>query len=74
MANEVSFEKLGRECDPELLTSCETTKGISPLEGIISQDRAVRGLTFGVDIKGRGYNIYVAGYLGTGRTTAVKDA
>jgi lon-related putative ATP-dependent protease len=73
MPNELSFEKLRTECDPKLLMDCETTKDISPLEGIIGQDRAVRSLSFGLDIKERGFNIYVAGYPGTGRTTAVKD-
>lgn len=73
MPNELSFEKLRTECDPKLLMDCETTKDISPLEGIIGQDRAVRALSFGLDIKERGFNIYVAGYPGTGRTTAVKD-
>jgi lon-related putative ATP-dependent protease len=73
MANELSFEKLRRECDPKKLMSCETTKDLPPLEGIIGQDRAVRALTFGLDIKERGFNIYVAGYPGTGRTSAVED-
>jgi lon-related putative ATP-dependent protease len=73
MPNELSFEKLRTVCDPKLLMDCETTKDISPLEGIIGQDRAVRALSFGLDIKERGFNIYVAGYPGTGRTSAVKD-
>ncbi len=72
MLNELSFEKLRRECDPRLMR-CETTEEISPLEEIIGQERAVRALRFGLEIKERGFNIYVAGYPGTGRTTAVKD-
>ena len=72
MANELPAEKLRRECDPKVLR-CESTKDISPLEEIIGQARAVRALRFGLDIKERGFNIYVAGYPGTGRMTAVKD-
>jgi len=72
MVNELPIEKLRRECDPMLL-HCETTEEITPLEGIIGQKRAVRALRFGLDIKERGFNIYVAGVPGTGRTTAVKD-
>jgi lon-related putative ATP-dependent protease len=72
MVNELSPEKLRRECDPKLMR-CETTEEISPLEGIIGQERAVRALQFGLDVKERGFNIYVAGYPGTGRMTAVKD-
>jgi len=72
MLNELPVEKLRKECDPKVLR-CETTEDISPLEEIIGQSRAVRALRFGLDIKERGFNIYVAGYPGTGRMTAVKD-
>jgi len=51
---------------------CESTKGLIPLAEIIGQDRAVRALRFGLGIKNHGFNIYVAGYPGTGRKTAVK--
>jgi len=73
MPNELIPKELRRECDPRLLMSCETTEDISPLEGIIGQERAVRALKFGLEIKESGFNIYVAGSPGTGRTTAVKD-
>jgi lon-related putative ATP-dependent protease len=73
MSNELAPKELRRECDPTLLMSCETTEEISPLDGIIGQERAVRALRFGLEIKENGFNIYVAGPLGTGRTTAVKD-
>jgi Cdc6-like AAA superfamily ATPase len=35
--------------------------------------RAVRALKFGLGIRNQGFNIYVAGYPGTGRKTAVKN-
>jgi lon-related putative ATP-dependent protease len=72
MSPELSPEKLRSECNPKLL-SCETTEDIPPLEGIIGQERAMRALRFGLDIKERGFNVFVAGYPGTGRMTAVKD-
>jgi len=72
MLKELSPEELRRECDPRLL-KCKTTKEIQPLEEIIGQDRAVKALRFGLEIKERGFNIYVAGYPGTGRMSAVKD-
>ncbi len=72
MANELSFERLMKECDPKLMR-CETTEEMAPIEGIIGQERAVKALKFGLDIKERGFNIYVAGVPGTGRATAVKD-
>ena len=72
MFNELPVEKLRRECDPKLMR-CETTKEMVPLEEIVGQERAVRALKFGLGIKERGFNIYVAGFPGTGRTTAVKN-
>lgn len=72
MPTELSFEKLRRQCDPKLM-HCETTEEISPLEEIIGQKRAVKALKFGLDIDQLGFNIYAAGYPGTGKTTAVKD-
>ena len=69
---ELSPEKLRSECDPSLM-DCETTKDLSPLKEIIGQERAVRALKFGIGIKDHGFNIYVAGLPGTGRTTAVKN-
>lgn len=72
MIMEVPFEKLRRICDPNLV-SCETTKELVPSKEIIGQERAVRALKFGLNIKERGFNVYVAGYPGTGRTTAVKN-
>jgi lon-related putative ATP-dependent protease len=44
-----------------------------PLREIIGQERAVRALKFGIGIKDHGFNIYVAGLPGTGKTTAVKN-
>ena len=68
---EVPIEKLRATWDSEAL-GCETTEDMPPLEIIIGQDRAVRALQFGLSIKELGFNIYVAGLPGTGRTTAVK--
>ncbi len=72
MVNELPPEKLRRTCDPNIL-KCKTTKEITPLQEIIGQERAVRALKFGLSIKDKGFNIYVAGYPGTGRTTAVSN-
>ncbi|MCW3983269.1 MAG: AAA family ATPase [Candidatus Bathyarchaeota archaeon] len=65
-------EKLRRICDTSLI-HCTSTKELTPLTEIIGQDRAVRALKFGLGIKNHGFNMYVAGYSGTGRKTAVKS-
>ncbi len=62
---------------PEELTSVckledlpfETTAEIKPLEGIIGQKRGTDALSFGLKMKKKGYNIYVTGMGGTGRST-----
>jgi lon-related putative ATP-dependent protease len=72
MVNELPAEKLRRECDASFMR-CETTQELVPLREIIGQERAVRALKFGLGIRERGFNIYVAGFTGTGRTTAVKN-
>ncbi len=72
MLNELPAEKLRIECAPKCVR-CETTEEMTILEEIIGQERAVRALKFGLEIKERGFNIYVAGLPGSGRTTAVKD-
>jgi ATP-dependent Lon protease len=45
---------------------------VTPLEAIIGQDRALRALALGLDIQHNGYNIFVTGLSGTGRTTTIK--
>ncbi len=72
MVNELPVEKLRRDCDPDF-AQCKTTFELQPLQEIIGQERAVRALKFGLGIQDKGFNIYVAGYPGTGRTTAVKN-
>jgi lon-related putative ATP-dependent protease len=72
MVDELSAEKLRRECAHDIMR-CETTQELAPLQEIIGQERAVRALKFGLGIRERGFNIYVAGFPGTGRTTAVKN-
>jgi lon-related putative ATP-dependent protease len=72
MVSELSSVKVRSICDPNLI-HCKTTKELVPLREIIGQERAIRALKFGLGIKERGFNIYVAGSPGTGRTTAAKN-
>ncbi|MBU7032028.1 MAG: AAA family ATPase [Theionarchaea archaeon] len=65
-------EQLRKEIAPGVI-KCTSTEELSPLEGIIGQERAVKALQFGLNIPEHGFNIYVAGPPGTGRETAVKD-
>jgi len=49
-----------------------TTKEVKPLSGVIGQERAVKSIEFGLGMKGHGYNIFVTGMAGTGKTTIVE--
>ncbi len=70
--SEVPLEKLRWRCDPQCLPF-ETTDDLTPLEGMLGQERAQKALTLGVEIDRFGYNIYVCGLSGTGRMTAVQQ-
>jgi lon-related putative ATP-dependent protease len=63
-------EKLRRVCPIEAIPYSSSLELQPPAE-IIGQERAMKALTFGLDIDKKGFNIYVAGLPGTGRTTAV---
>ncbi len=58
-------------CDPSVF-SFKTTEEIPPLKGIVEQERPTRAIRFGLDITSPGYNIYVSGLTGTGKTTVIK--
>ncbi len=68
---EVPVENLRWRCDPKLF-DFECTKELAPLREFIGQERAIRAVEFGLDISNGGYNIYVAGLTGTGKTSIVK--
>ncbi len=72
MVNELPPESLRKVCDARFIR-CKSTEELMPIREIIGQERAVRALKFGLGIKDHGFNIYVAGYPGTGRKTAVKN-
>ncbi len=64
-------DKLRWSCDPSQY-SFRSTADLPPLRGIVEQERPVRAIRFGLDITSPGYNIYVSGLTGTGKTTVIK--
>jgi lon-related putative ATP-dependent protease len=68
---ELTVEELSNLCDITAF-AFETTKELKPLDGIIGQGRAAAAMEFGLAIKRAGYNIYVAGMTGTGRSSYTK--
>jgi lon-related putative ATP-dependent protease len=69
---EVAVDKLRWQCDPAQF-DFECTKDLAPLREFIGQDRAIRAIEFGLYMDHDGYNIYVAGLTGTGKTSIVKS-
>ncbi|MCC5910479.1 MAG: AAA family ATPase [Clostridiaceae bacterium] len=61
-------EELTSPCKIDTL-EFETTADLEPLQGIIGQERAVEALKFGLTMKKKGYNIFIAGLSGTGRNS-----
>lgn len=65
---ELPYNMLRYECNTEDFNFNDTSE-IEPFEDIIGQERAVRAMEFGLRIKMRGYNIYMSGMTGTGKTS-----
>ena len=45
---------------------------MTPLEDFIGQDRAIRAIEFGLGVNRPGFNIFVTGLTGTGKTSIIK--
>jgi predicted ATP-dependent protease len=68
---EVPPEDLRWRCAPENL-GISALSEITPSRDIIGQDRAVQSIQVGLDMQHTGYNIFVTGVPGTGRTTTIR--
>lgn len=51
----------------------ETTDSVNPLDYVIGQERAIRAIKLALEMEHSGYNVFVTGMSGTGRTTIVRD-
>lgn len=69
---ELKPEELRWICDPDIF-EFESTEDIDPIEGIMGQERALKAIRLGVDLRSPGYNIYIAGLSGSGKATTVKQ-
>ncbi len=64
--------ELRRACDPSVF-AFKDTSALEPLGGVIGQERAVQAIEFGLNMQSPGYNIFVTGAEGTGKSTIVRD-
>ena len=69
---EIPIDDLFRKCDRRQF-DFKDTSALDPLETVIGQERAVQAIDFGLNMKSAGYNIFVTGPVGTGKTTIVGE-
>jgi len=67
---ELPPEKLAWRLDPKKIP-VKSSEECKSCEGIIGQERAIKSIQTGLDIKNLGYNIFITGMVGTGRTTTI---
>ncbi|QSX08165.1 AAA family ATPase [Alkalibacter rhizosphaerae] len=72
---EVGLDRLKNVCGEDLeLDFCHSSKDVAPFESFIGQERAIRAMDFGLGMEATGYNIFVAGAQGTGKSTYTESA
>ncbi len=68
----LKVEQLKKHCEPEVF-GINSTEEIEPFAaGIIGQQRAVDSVSLGLKVQQEGYNIFMSGITGSGRTTYAK--
>ena len=72
MTAELTPEELRGVCSVDLFQFADTSE-LDPLDEVIGQERAVQAIDFGLNMKSPGYNIFVTGIAGTGKSTIVRD-
>ena len=67
---ELDISKLKKECSTESFSFSKTTE-LEPFNGIIGQQRALEAIKTSVKIHEKGFNLYVCGNVGIGKTSYV---
>lgn len=68
---ELSYKSLKSICNPSLF-KFDTTETLEPIQGGIGQERGIKALEFGLNVDINGYNLYVEGPSGVGKTMYTK--
>ena len=69
--NELSYKNLKNRCNAEKL-DFETTEELEPINTGIGQERGIKALEFGLNVDIKGYNLYLEGPSGVGKTMYTK--
>ena len=70
--NELSYKDLKMTCNPEIF-HFETTEELTSIQEGIGQDRGIKALEFGLQVNVKGYNLYLEGPSGVGKTMYTKN-
>ena len=70
--NEVSYKDLKYTCNENLFDFDTTEELVNNYKGI-GQERAIASLEFGLRVDTKGYNLYLEGPTGSGKTTYTKN-
>ena len=72
LRNELTYKDLKKICNPDVF-EFETTEELDNVGLVYGQERAVAALQFGLSINSKGYNLYVEGPAGVGKTMYTKE-
>ena len=70
--NELSYKDLKNYCSTEKM-SFETTADLTPVNDGIGQERGIKALEFGLNVDIKGYNLFLEGPSGVGKTRYTKN-
>ena len=70
-ATKLSVEQLRHQFDLAQF-DFKSTEDLPVFEGIIGQERALRAISFGINIRSQGYHMYALGPVGTGKKTIIR--
>ncbi len=70
--NELNYKDLKMTCDPNIF-EFETTQELEDIHTGIGQERGIKALEFGLQVDVKGYNLYLEGPSGVGKTMYTKN-
>ena len=69
---ELDYKELKDNCDPKIFKFGSTKEVVSTTNLVYGQDRGIKALEFGVNVDLKGYNLYLEGPTGVGKTMYTK--
>ena len=70
--NELNYKDLKMSCNPNIF-DFDTTADLESIQDGIGQDRGIKALEFGLQVDVKGYNIYIEGPSGVGKTSYTRN-